>query len=355
MPADSLSALRRAARFLAGTQPSTLPPQRGLWGRVRTALAFQPARPVPALRPTPQAAAHQPVHPMPGSLAAWPAPPPSPPAPTASDPAGIRRAIDTLSPGRRLALRRHPAIEVATVGPAMVQLINDAISHSRNLTSALDRARDLALDRARDLGLDFALDHELDVARASARVLARDVGIVRDIALGIDFDHDLAHIRALVRALDLALARASAVDRAFARDRIRARDLNFDLALDRYRALHQDLDFALVQALDLAHGSTGLFDGLAAEVLGLDPAEGRGVGVLLADRGLDDFTTADLADVTLAGVPLDGIYWSVWGTRWPPGFDSERLKAESREVDPGSGIYLVEGTSTSDASAPSRL
>ena len=326
MPADSLSALRRAARFLAGTQPSTLPPQRGLWGRVRTALAFQPARPVPALRPTPQAAAHQPVHPMPGSLAAWPAPPPSPPAPTASDPAGIRRAIDTLSPGRRLALRRHPAIEVATVGPAMVQLINDAISHSRNLTSALDRARDLALDRARDLGLDFALDHELDVARASARVLARDVGIVRDIALGIDFDHDLAHIRVL----------------------------NFDLALDRYRALHQDLDFALVQALDLAHGSTGLFDGLAAEVLGLDPAEGRGVGVLLADRGLDDFTTADLADVTLAGVPLDGIYWSVWGTRWPPGFDSERLKAESREVDPASGIYLVEGTSTSDASAPSR-
>ena len=76
---------------------------------------------------------------------------------------------------------------------------------------------------------------------------------------------------------------------------------------------------------------------------------------MLADRGLDDFTTADLADVTLAGVPLDGIYWSVWGTRWPPGFDSERLKAESREVDPGSGIYLVEGTSTSDASAPSRL
>jgi hypothetical protein len=86
----------------------------------------------------------------------------------------------------------------------------------------------------------------------------------------------------------------------------------------------------------------------------LDPAEGRGVGVLLAAGGLDDFTTADLADATLAGVRLDGIHWSVWGTRWPPGFDSERLKAESREVDPGSGVYLVERTSTSDASAQSR-
>jgi hypothetical protein len=47
-----------------------------------------------------------------------------------------------------------------------------------------------------------------------------------------------------------------------------------------------------------------------------------------------------------------GVRWSVPGispgTRWPPGTDTDRLRARSRKVDGEAGIYVIERPDDSD-------
>lgn len=199
-------------------------------------------------------------------------------------------------------LRRHPALVATAIGTNLVQAIRLATDLSKNRARDLEKNRVNARIRARARHLARALN--------LARNLARDLVLTRDL--------DLDPARSFARDLDLELAQAR----------------NLGLVLDRA------LDIALALDHDL---------GLpAARVLGLDPAAGQGLGTLLAEGGLDDFTTADLSNAELLGVQLDGVYWSMWGTRWPPSLNIEWLKARSREVDQGSGIYIVEYPSTSD-------
>ncbi len=93
----------------------------------------------------------------------------------------------------------------------------------------------------------------------------------------------------------------------------------------------------------------------AARILGIDPSGSRGLSRALKDGVLDDFTTADLRNTDLQTANLQGVYWSSWGTRWPPGFDVERLMHVSREVDPGSGVFRVEDYTLSSERAMALL
>ena len=56
-------------------------------------------------------------------------------------------------------------------------------------------------------------------------------------------------------------------------------------------------------------------------------------------RALDDFTRADLSLTDLTGRDLTGIRWSDQGTTWPPGTDTDELRARSQEIAPG--IYQI--------------
>ena len=217
-----------------------------------------------------------------------------------------------------MALRAHPAVIASIRGSLLLRLVRFASEPHRDFGLDRDLAQALALARARDLD---------PTARAHARVLA--------LALARDLDPTA---RGLARDLARGLARGLARD--LARDptaRGLARDLAFarDLALDRAR----DLDRARYLAL--------LLDEPASRALGIQHMDGLGTALL--DGALDDFTRADLSAADLVGVDLDGVRWSLWGTRWPPATDVERLKNQSRETRPGSGVFVVSGgTSTAD-------
>jgi hypothetical protein len=250
------------------------------------------------------------------SSAAAPLTPPSPPA----TPAAI--AIATADPAARMALRRHPIILAAILSDLTVRALTIA-----NETSA---ARDIA--RARDIALALARDHARDRDHALARALALNLARARDHALARALALNLA--RAL--ALDLDRALALALDRALARDRA----LDRALALDLDRAL--DLARNLAFARDTAH-QTALVVGRA---LGIGQVEGLAAALL--DGALDDFTHADLARADFTGRDLTGVRWSDSGTTWPPGTDVERLRARSREVGHGTGIYVIASPGDSD-------
>lgn len=307
MPAEYPPTLRSAARLLAGTRPSPLPPQPGFWNRVRAALAFQPAYPV------------------------------SPP-PDASE---TRRAIAALPAGTRLKARSNPILTAASLSANVAQSISPLVSRARAFADALARLFDGAGSAAVPLALARNLDRDL----ALAHHLARDLAFVRHL----DLDLDLARILNRARRLTRDLAR----DFAFTRRLVRALDpadylpLNPAVALDSARRLVRDLARELDRARELARD----LDRRAAQVLGLDSENAQGLGAVLAAGGLDDFTDADLSSTDLTGIGLDGVYWSTWGTQWPPGFDVERLKTESRKVDVG--VYVVEGAGASTSDVPS--
>ncbi len=103
---------------------------------------------------------------------------------------------------------------------------------------------------------------------------------------------------------------------------------------DLARALNLALDLARQTAMPVAH-ALGV-----QQVKGLAPA--------LLKGALDDFTRADLAHADLTGSDLTGMQWSDWGTTWPMGTDMDRLRARSREVTPGTGVYVIDSPEDSD-------
>ncbi len=80
--------------------------------------------------------------------------------------------------------------------------------------------------------------------------------------------------------------------------------------------------------------------------LGVQQVEGLAAALL--EGALDDFTRADLAHTDLTGRDLTGVRWSDWGTRWPPGTDVNQLQARSREVAPGTGVYVIASPGDND-------
>ncbi|MGH3941723.1 MAG: NACHT domain-containing protein [Pseudonocardiaceae bacterium] len=138
-------------------------------------------------------------------------------------------------------------------------------------------------------------------ARALARALALAVDRDRDLALALDVD------RALALDLDLDLDLAHAHTRAY--------DLARDLAL----ALIRVRVFVIVCLLD----SIGDLDARLAEL--------QGVLTELEDA-LHDFTTADLRNIDLVGVQLEGVRWSSV-TQWPADW-AVQVARDSVEVAP---------------------
>jgi len=100
--------------------------------------------------------------------------------------------------------------------------------------------------------------------------------------------------------------------------------------LDDYTpALARDLDFADV----IRHLNRGL-------------GRARAISRDIADiqAALDDFTNADLSDIDLARVFLEGLRWSA-STRWPAHL-TEQICQLSTEIAPGSGIFVIRGGTT---------
>ena len=290
----------------------------------------------------------------------------------------INHAADRMSFPADVANPAPPFDLMSTLDQALSRQLIHALDHALTLARALNHAlalaRDLSLLRrlAPAATLDFI--HDLDDVLDAARVRAHD-----EVLGDAPDHHDDSHLdctlgRSLADSLDRALNRVYTLDRTLAQDLARA------LALNSYRDLAHTLERALTIAQSLAddlinghrHGlvyarALDLVDGLVqsctgitahlpqlarefiagreqavARLLGLDPDRSRGLSRAILDGVLDDFTAADLSAANLKAARLSGMYWSVWGTLWPQTFDVERLKSVSREVDPGSGVYLVE-------------
>jgi hypothetical protein len=131
-------------------------------------------------------------------------------------------------------------------------------------------------------------------------------------------DHDLDLACDLTAGLSSAISRALAYAQALNIDRSRRA---FDLAVECARVLDRVC----------AQGVAGR--------LGIPPTQGLAGAIL--DGAMDDFTSADLTYASLAGCDLTGVRWSRSGTTWPPDADLKALRAQSREAEPGGGIFVV--------------
>ncbi|MDH6132495.1 hypothetical protein P3T37_001880 [Kitasatospora sp. MAA4] len=259
-----------------------------------------------------------------------------------------RQFIENLPPATRLGLRRHPICMASSRGRLVVRVVKLAYELSSDLAAirevegspalhlqlAAARARSRARALARDLSRHPALAHALAAVLALSRSLAGDpaLAVARDNARSLARELALDIVKLLTPA-GPRTRRAPAAPGAQAF----ARRLALDLA---YTADSRDeIELAAV----LAHA----LDHQVGDLLELKHAEGLGA-VLLAGA-LDDFTDADLSDVDLSAVDLTGVRWSEWGTRWPATVDIARLRSESQETEPGSGVYVVApGTATVD-------
>jgi uncharacterized protein YjbI with pentapeptide repeats len=72
---------------------------------------------------------------------------------------------------------------------------------------------------------------------------------------------------------------------------------------------------------------SALCDREVGRLLGLPNPEG--IGALVRQGVLHDFTEADLSAVDLTGVDLEGVRWSERGTRWPASMDVDQLRGRA--------------------------
>jgi hypothetical protein len=253
-------------------------------------------------------------------------------------------AISATNPAARLELRRNPVILVVILSDLLVRSLVIVTNHAAATNRAIDSNRAVADILASTLARTFN-DHSDDdfrqaYARASdyasilARVFsdthkmasyhARDLDFARDLARASDLARDHARdlerdpdhpLTALARARDLFTSYDFATMRNLAHSVARARGLNLARDLDRHIAV------AVGRILGVRH-----VKGLAAALL---------------DGALDDFTHADLAQINLTDFDLTGVRWSVSGTKWPRGIDIDVLRAQSREVPPRTGVYVI--------------
>jgi len=237
------------------------------------------------------------------------------------------RAVDIV--GDRVSSARR----VNHGNPAHARTFSYDLHRALTLVRSLDLELDLyhvpALDRALNRALDLALGgapdraRDRDRARNLARDLARD--LERVLTLARDHGHNFEFAFELARALALALV----LDRAL--DREHARALVLDRALGREHARERALDRARELACVAAEALN--------ESLGIERLDGLADALL--DGALDDFSQADLSRANPAHMRLVGVRWSMSGTRWPPGLDVGTLVQQSKETEPGSGIYVV--------------
>lgn len=288
------------------------------------------------------------------------------------------------------ALREAHLREVrALVDAVTLDLSNPQVPY---FNQRLGRARDL--DLAYDLRRDLDLTYAISRARNMSSTLAQQLGLARenlrhapahDIAHAINYtlgntgalavlldgaiqvrrylahthQHDHGPTEPLAHTLDTVLGRAHDIVDNLGLNLPRTRfqhgysDPNPTEASAHARDLNELLNhaqvlahnIALEHARDLARDLTEM----AAMFLQLPDAPSEVLGQALQASNLDDFTVADLTNADLGNVDLQGVCWSVWGTQWPPAADVQALIRASREIDPGSGRYLIEDSLTSTA------
>jgi hypothetical protein len=283
-------------------------------------------------------------------------PPPSAAAPReAPGQPGTAAAIMAADPVARIALRRSPITTAAIVSYLTARALTIAIQFlardwGRGSVPAFvrdfARAQDLVSPGVQELTRDLAdaLDRAggvLGPVRGSRRISRRARALGHALALElvdtlrIVLDDALANISDLARAYN-AYNDAGAL----------AATLTDIRALTDNRALPLSQALASTSGLDLAHALAGETALMVGDALGLRQVEGLAAALL--EGALDDFTHADLARADLTGHDLTGIRWSDWGTTWPPGTDTGALRAQSREVADGSGIYVITGPGHDD-------
>lgn len=257
-------------------------------------------------------------------LAALLALPPAAASSRTPDPSGTAAAIAAADPEARISLRRDPVTLAVILSDLTVRTLTIA-DKANDRARALDLARELVsdLNLARDLVRDCKFD--LDLARAHARALDLDLDLARDLDIDLAFDLARARARDLVSDLAhvVALALTLAHHRGLVLDVVHVRDLARHLAFTRH----------LGSARDLARQTALMVGGI------LDLQQVEGLSAALLEGALDDFTHADLSLTDLAGRDLTGIRWSDQGTTWPPGIDTDELRARSQEIAPG--IYEI--------------
>lgn len=257
----------------------------------------------------------------PAGLAAILPPPPAAASRRTPGQPGTAEEIAAADPAARMALRRSPVTLAVILSDLTVRTLTIA---EKADARALYLARDLATDLARDL------HRARDLARLTPDL---DIDLAFDLARNLDLDRTRELVSDLARAVNRALTLAR--DPGLDLDLDLAFDLARDLALDRTR----DLALALVitpdrdLARDLARQTALMMGG----TLGLRQVEGLADALL--EGALDDFTHADLTRTDLAGSDMTGIRWSDRGTTWPPGTDTDGLRARSQEIAPG--IYEI--------------
>ena len=260
-------------------------------------------------------------------LAAVLSPPPAAPRKSPGQ-AETAAAIASADPAARIALRHRPLINAVLISDLIVRALTIA-----SKIGGLAGVRDLDLGLARDP----AAARDLDLARDLARDLSRALGHAEELARELDPRLELKLYSAHRRALDIAshltatLVDTLSLDDAHADLLDHARGLTAGFILDLTKA--DTLSSFHDQARDLAR-MTALRVGSA---LGLREVEG--LAAALRAGALDDFTHADLARADLTGRDLTGIRWSEQGTTWPPGTDTDKLRARSQEIAPG--IYEI--------------
>jgi hypothetical protein len=260
---------------------------------------------------------------------------------------GLIDVLDTTRPDRPkdayLAGARHRAA-------ALARALERAVASARELRSSTSRAEDLVL------GL-LQAGREVTVLASDLEIALRDT-LARQRAR--------AHAWAIVEDLDRRLAAVRGLEHDLGSDS----ELQFSRAILEYDvAAARRQTEALLQILS-SHGwvsdwgvrVSAAMERLARAATAIEP--GRNLtGVLtsaggdLADllnvrecrrlvdglcRARDEFLTADLTDVDLAGIRLDGVQWTM-DTRWPEAC-KEQVEHGSEEI--GLGICQVRGGNT---------
>lgn len=231
-----------------------------------------------------------------------------------------------------------------------------------------DRALARALIRALDHALNYAVDHALEADRSLERIrsLSLDHGLV-ELKFDSIFHFDSIRSRSITRTLDRVLDQSLAFARDFARDFARrtargtpghsahaldrafkrahetnnlGTDRAVDHALDCVLTYMQDLSDTDQRSIALVQQCVRLLEKPLAGRYELAPVQ-DGLGDVLAQGALDDVTDADLRQADLTSIDMAGLRWTLHSTRWPEHIDPTKLLQQSRETEPGSGIYIV--------------
>ncbi|GGN93779.1 hypothetical protein GCM10011579_092590 [Streptomyces albiflavescens] len=277
--------------------------------------------------------------------------PTSPPVPrlTRTDaghqaPDPTQKIIRSVSPARRIALRRHPDLTTAT--RLLSRAVALAADPRRTWSGVRSLALDIVLELARCLPQDMtaAGPRSIELSLDQISCLDRTRDLYDDLWLSHPRDNpqDLYLARDRARDLVLIFTMADELDNnpALTRAHARGRDVVFVLdGIRRGERLREDTaDHACAVSSDLTRVCIREISRTIGQLLGAD--------LLLFNAAslgafLDDFTKADLRTANLAGTDLIGVLWSENTTLWPGSIDVEHLKARSESVPHEQGVWVV--------------